>query len=270
MADDSPTAAKDEVLSVELPAPPAWKKLFFPKKLGTPRKSEIVFIAPTGEEISGRKQLEQYLKAHPGNPAVSEFDWGTGETPRRSARISERAKSTPPADAEPQKKRARKSSGSKKDPKETEPASEGGGKGKSAAKEEEPKAAEDDAHKEGETGERKKGFENWNETQQTEQTTDTHNDNKLQGDAEENTKSQEKAEEVAAEEKTGVKTLNAEPQKENGVTVQVNGEADVKKTITQTEEMGMKIDEERVENGRVNADVRSEAAQHSSAHPVAC
>ncbi|MED6162912.1 hypothetical protein PIB30_074972 [Stylosanthes scabra] len=117
---------QEEVLSVELPAPPAWNKLFFPKKVGTPRKSEIVFIAPTGEEISSRKQLEQYLKAHPGNPAISEFDWGTGETPRRSARISEKVKSSPPTDSEPAKKRSRKSSGSKKENKETEPSSEEG------------------------------------------------------------------------------------------------------------------------------------------------
>ncbi|GAU22281.1 hypothetical protein TSUD_260810 [Trifolium subterraneum] len=118
---------KDEVLSVELSAPPSWKKLFFPKKVGTPRKSEIVFVAPTGEEISSKKQLEKYLKAHPGNPNISEFDWGTGETPRRSSRISEKVKTTPPpSEAEPPKKRSRKSSGSKKDDKETEsPAEEG-------------------------------------------------------------------------------------------------------------------------------------------------
>ncbi|KAF2323237.1 hypothetical protein GH714_034267 [Hevea brasiliensis] len=63
---------------------------YLPKRVGTPRKSEIIFIAPTGEEISTRKQLEHYLKSHPGNPAISEFDWGTGETPRRSARIVRR------------------------------------------------------------------------------------------------------------------------------------------------------------------------------------
>lgn len=96
---------------------------FIPKK-GTPRKNEIVFISPTGEEISNRKQLEQYLKSHPGNPAVSEFDWGTGETPRRSARISEKAKATPPAEGEPPKKRSRRSSGSKKDAKQKEAATE--------------------------------------------------------------------------------------------------------------------------------------------------
>ncbi|XP_022153630.1 methyl-CpG-binding domain-containing protein 10-like isoform X2 [Momordica charantia] len=90
---------------------------FIPKKAGTPRKSEIVFIAPTGEEFSNRKLLEQYLKSHPGSPAVSEFDWSTGETPRRSARISEKVKATPPKE-EPPRKRSRKSSGSKKDNKE--------------------------------------------------------------------------------------------------------------------------------------------------------
>lgn len=92
-----------------------------PKKGGTPRKSEIVFIAPTGEEFANRKQLEQYLKSHPGNPPISEFDWSTGETPRRSARISEKAKATPPSKgSEPPKKRGRRSSATKKDNLETD------------------------------------------------------------------------------------------------------------------------------------------------------
>ncbi|KAK6912216.1 Methyl-CpG DNA binding [Dillenia turbinata] len=98
-----------EVVSVELPAPPSWKKLFVPKSVGSPRKSEIIFVAPTGEEITNRRQLDQYLKSHPGNPAASEFDWSTGETPRRSARISERVKATPPPEAEPPRKRRRSS-----------------------------------------------------------------------------------------------------------------------------------------------------------------
>ncbi|OAY36874.1 methyl-CpG-binding domain-containing protein 11 [Manihot esculenta] len=118
--------AKEEVISVELPAPPAWKKMYLPKRAGTPRKCEIMFIAPTGDEITNRKQLEHYLKSHPGNPPISEFDWGTGETPRRSARISKKAKATPSPEKEPPKKRSRKLSGSKKDSKETEPASEKG------------------------------------------------------------------------------------------------------------------------------------------------
>ncbi|XP_022960052.1 methyl-CpG-binding domain-containing protein 11-like isoform X3 [Cucurbita moschata] len=105
--------AKDEV-SAHLPAPPSWKKLLSPKKGGTPRKNEVIFIAPTGEEISNRKQLEQYLKSHPVDVALSDFDWSTGETPRRSARISEKAKTTPPPQEDPPRKRARKSPGSKK------------------------------------------------------------------------------------------------------------------------------------------------------------
>ncbi|ERM93673.1 methyl-CpG-binding domain-containing protein 11 [Amborella trichopoda] len=108
---------KGEVVSVELPAPQGWKKKFIPKKGGTPKRNEIVFVAPTGEEIRNKKQLDQYLKAHPGGPAVSEFDWGTGDTPRRSARISEKAKALDFPESEPKSKRARKSSSSKKGPK---------------------------------------------------------------------------------------------------------------------------------------------------------
>ncbi|CAK7345472.1 unnamed protein product [Dovyalis caffra] len=95
------------------------KILFVPKKTGTPRKAEIIFTAPTGEEISSKRQLEQYLKAHPGGPAAPAFDWGTGETPRRSARISEKAKVTPVKESGPPKKRSRKSSASKESKTET-------------------------------------------------------------------------------------------------------------------------------------------------------
>ncbi|XP_022724386.1 methyl-CpG-binding domain-containing protein 11-like [Durio zibethinus] len=112
--------SKEEVISIELPAPASWKKMFFPRKVSSPRKTEIMFIAPTGEEINNRKQLELYLKAHPGNPSMTEFDWGTGETPRRSARISEKAKATPTPEKEPPKKRNRKSLSAKKENKETE------------------------------------------------------------------------------------------------------------------------------------------------------
>ncbi|XP_013645109.2 glucan endo-1,3-beta-glucosidase 14 [Brassica napus] len=111
---------EEESVSVELPAPSSWKKLFFPNKVGSVKKTEIVFVAPTGEEISNRKQLDQYLKSHPGNPSITEFDWTTSGTPRRSARISDKkTKSTPSPDKEPPKKRGRtKSSGSKKDAEE--------------------------------------------------------------------------------------------------------------------------------------------------------
>ncbi|KAE9602291.1 hypothetical protein Lal_00050073 [Lupinus albus] len=110
----------EDAVSFELHAPSGWKKKFLPKKSGTPKKNEIVFTAPTGEEFNNRKQLEQYLKAHPGGPAVSEFDWGTGKTPRRSARISEKAKVAPPLESEPPKKRGKKSLASKKEASEEE------------------------------------------------------------------------------------------------------------------------------------------------------
>lgn len=101
------------------------ENFFFPKKGGTPKKNEIVFTAPTGEEIHNQRELQQYLKSHPGGPPASEFDWGTGETPRRSARISEKAKAAPPTpEFEPPKKRSRKSSASKKDSKDGEATAE--------------------------------------------------------------------------------------------------------------------------------------------------
>ncbi|XP_051119395.1 methyl-CpG-binding domain-containing protein 11-like [Andrographis paniculata] len=107
---------KDDVVSVELPAPASWKKFYLPKRGGTPRKNEILFIAPTGEEITNRKQLEQYLKTHEGGPSLAEFDWGTGETPRRSARISEKVRATPPSrELEPPVKRGKRSASKKKE-----------------------------------------------------------------------------------------------------------------------------------------------------------
>lgn len=112
----------EEVVSVELPAPPGWKKKFFPKQGNSPKKYEVIFITPTGEEFSNKRKLDQYLKSHPGGPASAEFDWGTGETPRRSARISEKAKVISPMESEhPKRKRT---SVSKKGLKEieTEPA----------------------------------------------------------------------------------------------------------------------------------------------------
>ncbi|GMI78109.1 hypothetical protein HRI_001480200 [Hibiscus trionum] len=133
--------SKEEVISVELPAPASWKKMFFPKKVGSPRKTEIMFIAPTGEEISTRRQLEQYLKSHPGNPPITEFDWGTGETPRRSTRISGKAKATPTPEKEPPKKRGRKSLSAKKEEKETE-ANHGKAEGEKESEKEDAQDAE--------------------------------------------------------------------------------------------------------------------------------
>ncbi|XP_021760779.1 methyl-CpG-binding domain-containing protein 11-like [Chenopodium quinoa] len=118
-------SGQEEVVSMELPAPSGWKKQFFPKRGGTPRKNEIVFTAPTGEEIHSQRQLQQYLKSHPGGPPASEFDWGTGETPRRSARISEKVKASPTTpESDTPKKRSRKSSASKMDSKDGEATAE--------------------------------------------------------------------------------------------------------------------------------------------------
>ncbi|XP_059625057.1 methyl-CpG-binding domain-containing protein 10-like [Cornus florida] len=101
------------VVAIDLPAPSGWTKKFTPKKSGTPRKNDIVFVSPTGEEITNKRQLDQYLKSHPGSLSVSEFNWGTGDTPRRSARISEKSKATETPEPEPPKKKQKKSSSKK-------------------------------------------------------------------------------------------------------------------------------------------------------------
>ncbi|CAA6658443.1 unnamed protein product [Spirodela intermedia] len=103
-----------DVVSVEMPAPPGWKKKFIPKKGGSPRRNEIVFIAPTGEEIKNKRQLDAYLKSHPGAlPHPPSIGALVSDTPRRSARISERSKGAETPEEEPPKKRGRKS-GTKK------------------------------------------------------------------------------------------------------------------------------------------------------------
>ncbi|KAG6532038.1 hypothetical protein ZIOFF_005876 [Zingiber officinale] len=133
-------AGETEPDAVELTAPAGWTKkvlgcfcgvcilgfvgfmvaclfVFVLNEDGTPRRNEILFISPTGEEIKSRRQLQQYLKAHPGSPSSAEFDWRTGDTPRRSARIREKAKAVEVPEDEKPKKRERKAS-SKKETKE--------------------------------------------------------------------------------------------------------------------------------------------------------
>ncbi|XP_034688045.1 methyl-CpG-binding domain-containing protein 11-like [Vitis riparia] len=101
----------DDVVSIDLPAPQGWTKKFTPKKGGTPRRNEIIFVSPTGEEIKNRSQLDRFLKSHPGGPSCSEFDWGTGDSPRRSARISGKSKATEtPRTKPPRKKQAKSNS----------------------------------------------------------------------------------------------------------------------------------------------------------------
>ncbi|URD95434.1 Methyl-CpG binding domain [Musa troglodytarum] len=109
----SPPSKEAEVVSVEFPAPAGWKKKFMLNEDGTPRRNEIVFVSPTGEEMKNKRQLQQYLKSHPGGPSSSDFDWRSGDTPRRSARIREKAKAVETPENEKPRKRERKSSSKK-------------------------------------------------------------------------------------------------------------------------------------------------------------
>jgi hypothetical protein len=45
------------------------------KKGGTLRKKDVTFVAPDGEEVKNRRQLDKYLKAHPGTAISSDFLW---------------------------------------------------------------------------------------------------------------------------------------------------------------------------------------------------
>ncbi|KAK8957571.1 hypothetical protein KSP39_PZI001424 [Platanthera zijinensis] len=57
-------------------------------------------------EIISGKQFSQYLKSPSDLPPLHEFDWSrSGEKPRRSARISKKAKAVSPLQPEPQSKR---------------------------------------------------------------------------------------------------------------------------------------------------------------------
>ncbi|XP_030520717.1 methyl-CpG-binding domain-containing protein 11-like isoform X2 [Rhodamnia argentea] len=129
--------------AVELPAPSGWKKQLTQKKSGTPRRNEIVFISPTGEEIKSKRQLDHFLKSHPGGPSASEFDWSTGETPRRSTRISEKVKATETPENEPPPKRYSGKKGVKAKKQDTEVGYEDAEDKEDAAAGEETKASEE-------------------------------------------------------------------------------------------------------------------------------
>ncbi|KAL5663415.1 hypothetical protein ACJX0J_023523, partial [Zea mays] len=105
-----------------------------PTRGGRGGRFEVIFVSPTGEEIKSKRQLTQYLKAHPGGPASSEFDWGTSDTPRRSARLSEKVKATESPEGEKTPKRARSSSkrGKKEEKVDAEDANEAGEDGAAA------------------------------------------------------------------------------------------------------------------------------------------
>ncbi|KAF8039703.1 hypothetical protein BT93_B2039 [Corymbia citriodora subsp. variegata] len=134
---------RQEEGGVELPAPSGWKKKLTPKKSGTPRRNEIVFISSTGEEIKSKRQLDQYLKSHPGGPSASEFDWSTGETPRRSTRISEKVKATETPENEPPLKRSSGKKGIKAKEQDAEVGHEDAEEKEDGAAGEETKASEE-------------------------------------------------------------------------------------------------------------------------------
>lgn len=169
--------ASADVNVVELPAPEGWTKKLFPKKKGTPKRDDVVYYAPTGEEIKSRAQLDRYLKSHPGGPAVSEFNWSSGVTPRRSSRLSEKVQGeaeTPESESKKKPNRSRKSDAGSEDNKRAKKKrkSEASSAEKEGSKEEEmqdadreedlkkeelttPHADEDDGGKKGEEEEEK-------------------------------------------------------------------------------------------------------------------
>ncbi|XP_057472369.1 methyl-CpG-binding domain-containing protein 11-like [Actinidia eriantha] len=292
---ETQSGPNDDVVSVELPAPLAWKKLFMLKKGSTPRKNEIVFVAPTGEEINNRKQLEQYLKSHPGNPAVSEFDWGTGDTPRRSARISEKVKATPPSvDSEQSKKRSRKLSGSKKDFKETETEDTKEVEMQDAVVTEKVPGEENEDNKMQETDveiqngdeETKNGEVEAPSEKHEDKLTDEVCDPEVIGNEDRNVKGKEVLEKVEQPQNEAAKvnsesvekqqdkledvpeqTVNGAEEQEtpNGIAHAIEGKQEV-----QVEEKGKKMDVEVVENGKVSQPAISDAAHHPIPSPISC
>ncbi|CAK9199034.1 unnamed protein product [Sphagnum troendelagicum] len=66
-----------------------WKKKFS-KKIGgsTPKGKGVSYVTPDGEEIRSKRQMKKYLKGHPAGPTAADFDWTSGESPRRSLRLS--------------------------------------------------------------------------------------------------------------------------------------------------------------------------------------
>lgn len=68
---------------------------------GLQKKKIVSFLAPDGEEIRNKTQLNKYLKAHPGTAVATDFDWGTpavesvtAYTTRRSERLSLKSRSS--------------------------------------------------------------------------------------------------------------------------------------------------------------------------------
>lgn len=288
---ETQSGPNDDVVSVELPAPPSWKKLFMPKKGGTPKRNEIVFIAPTGEEINNKKQLDQYLKSHPGNPVISEFDWGTGDTPRRSGRISAKAKATPPsAEDDAPKKRGRKSSGSKKDVKEAENAT-GETEGKQDVEMQDEVVTEKVTEEEKEDGAKEVEVKMQGDAQETknvegEVITENKEKDEAGGTEVMNEETKIEGEQVLGKVEKPLNEVDTdngecvekqnkhageteEREKSNGVAIASGGETE-EKQVVDVEEEGKKIEGEVIENGKVNQPERNDAPPHPNPSPISC
>lgn len=74
----------------DTPTPLGWKRKLVPHigKGLTPARTDVIFIAPDGEEFKSKTQLQQFLKSNKVGPTMSEFIWITDETPRRSSRLT--------------------------------------------------------------------------------------------------------------------------------------------------------------------------------------
>jgi hypothetical protein len=51
---------------------------FFTQKSGILKRKDVSFLAPDGEELRNKRQLDKYLKNHPGSLMASDFDWISG------------------------------------------------------------------------------------------------------------------------------------------------------------------------------------------------
>lgn len=94
------SAQEHEELAYEdnTPTPPGWRRKLIPYigKGLIPARTDVVFVAPGGEEFRSKAQLQLYLKKNKGSPSISEFIWITDETPRRSSRSASRRSKSPP------------------------------------------------------------------------------------------------------------------------------------------------------------------------------
>jgi hypothetical protein len=65
-----------------------WRRRLVLRKGVKKQRRDVVYVAPDGTEVKNKKQLEKYLKKHPGGPLVSEFNWRSEMPTRLSRRLS--------------------------------------------------------------------------------------------------------------------------------------------------------------------------------------